>query len=56
VRVEKAKQLLFDPSLRVTDVAFNAGFQSLHHFESTFKRYTGSTPNAYRAVLCRQWR
>ena len=54
VRVEKAKHLLFDPSLHVTDVAFDSGFQSLPHFERIFKRHTGLTPNAYRAAQRQQ--
>jgi AraC-like DNA-binding protein len=49
--VERARGLLHDPKLRVTDVAFGAGFQSIPHFNHTFKRYTGLSPNGYRASL-----
>jgi AraC-like DNA-binding protein len=43
--------LLHDPSRRVTDVAFDAGFQSIPHFNHLFKRYTGLSPKGYRASL-----
>ncbi|HWI60153.1 MAG TPA: helix-turn-helix domain-containing protein [Bacillota bacterium] len=50
-RVQKARQLLSDFSLRITDVAFAAGFQSIPHFDHTFKRYTGQSPRQYRRGL-----
>jgi AraC-like DNA-binding protein len=49
--VERARELLHNPNLRVTDVAFSAGFRSIPHFNHTFKRYTGLSPNGYRASL-----
>jgi len=49
--VDWARELLHNPSLRVTDVAYAAGFQSIPHFNHTFKRYTGLSPNGYRASL-----
>ena len=32
VRVEKAKNLLLNPHLRVSEIAYTVGFQSLTHF------------------------
>jgi AraC-like DNA-binding protein len=49
--VDRARELLHDLNLRVTEVAFAAGFQSIPHFNHTFKRYTGLSPNRYRASL-----
>lgn len=49
--VDRAQELLHDSNLRVTDVAFAAGFRSIPHFNHTFKRYTGLSPNGYRASL-----
>jgi AraC-like DNA-binding protein len=49
--VDRARELLHDPNKRVTEVAFAAGFQSIPHFNHTFKRYTGLSPNGYRATL-----
>jgi len=51
VRVEKAKSLLVDPSLRVSEVVYAAGFGSIPRFNSVFKRYVGVPPTEYRAAL-----
>jgi AraC-like DNA-binding protein/ligand-binding sensor protein len=51
VRVEKAKTLLVDPSLRVSEVVYAAGFGSIPRFNSVFKRYVGMPPTEYRATL-----
>jgi AraC-like DNA-binding protein len=48
-RTEKAKALLRDPSLRITEVAFESGFKSLPTFNRVFKRLVGKPPKAYRA-------
>ena len=47
-RIEKAKELLGTDELRVTDVCFEVGFQSLGSFSSLFHKYVGHAPNAYR--------
>jgi transcriptional regulator GlxA family with amidase domain len=49
-RIEKAKELLSSASLRITDVAFASGFQSIPHFNHTFKRYVGKSPSEYRTA------
>jgi AraC-like DNA-binding protein/ligand-binding sensor protein len=51
IRVEKAKTLLVDPSLRISEVVFAAGFGSIPRFNSVFKRYVGMPPTEYRATL-----
>jgi len=51
VRVEKAKTLLVDPSLRISEVVYAAGFGSIPRFNSVFKRYVGMPPTEYRATL-----
>jgi len=51
VRIEKAKTLLVDPSLRVSEVVYAAGFGSIPRFNSVFKRYVGMPPTEYRAAL-----
>ncbi|NMG22230.1 AraC family transcriptional regulator [Brasilonema bromeliae] len=47
-RIEKAKQLLRDPELPITEVYQQVGFQSQSHFTKVFRRHTGVTPKAYR--------
>ena len=51
MRVEKAKTLLVDPSLRISEIVFAAGFGSIPRFNSVFKRYAGMPPTEYRATL-----
>jgi AraC-like DNA-binding protein/ligand-binding sensor protein len=51
VRVEKAKTLLVDVSVRISEVVFAAGFGSIPHFNSVFKRRVGMSPTEYRATL-----
>jgi AraC-like DNA-binding protein/ligand-binding sensor protein len=49
VRVEKAKTLLLDPSLRISEIVYAAGFGSIPRFNSVFKRHVGVPPTEYRA-------
>ncbi len=51
VRIERAKNLLLNPNLRVSEIAFEVGFQSLTHFNRVFKRILGQSPTEYRAQL-----
>jgi len=51
VRVERAKNLLLNPNARVSEIAYDAGFQSLTHFNRVFKKVTGFSPTAYRNSL-----
>ncbi len=48
VRVEKAKTLLQNPNLRISEIAFDVGFQSLTHFNRVFRNITGVSPTEYR--------
>ncbi len=51
VRVEKAKTLLVDSSLRISEVVYAAGFGSIPQFNSVFKRIVGMAPTEYRETL-----
>jgi AraC-like DNA-binding protein/ligand-binding sensor protein len=51
VRVEKAKNLLENPHLRVNEVAFEVGFQSLPHFNRVFRKIVGVSPSEFREKL-----
>lgn len=48
VRIEKAKELLKDPSLRIGDVAEVVGFLDIAHFSRVFKKQVGISANEYR--------
>jgi AraC-like DNA-binding protein/ligand-binding sensor protein len=51
MRLEKAKAMLVDPSVRISEAAFAAGFGSIPQFNSVFKRYVGVAPTEYRESL-----
>jgi AraC-like DNA-binding protein len=51
VRIEKAKNLLLNPNLRISEIAYEVGFQSLTHFNRVFKKIIGQAPTEYRAQL-----
>lgn len=51
VRVERAKTLLVDPALRISEVVYASGFGSIPQFNSMFRRYVGMPPTKYRASL-----
>ena len=50
-RIEKAKNLLLNPNLRVSEIAYEVGFQSLTHFNRVFKKVAGCSPSQYRSKL-----
>jgi AraC-like DNA-binding protein len=50
-RIEKAKNLLLNPNHRVSEIAYDVGFQSLTHFNRVFKNLVGESPTEYRGHL-----
>jgi AraC-like DNA-binding protein len=53
VRIAKAKNLLLNPNLRVSEIAYEVGFQSLTHFNRIFRKIVGESPSQYREKLPR---
>jgi AraC-like DNA-binding protein/ligand-binding sensor protein len=51
VRIEKARNLLLNRNLRISEIAYEIGFQSLTHFNRVFKKITGQSPTQYRGKL-----
>lgn len=51
LRIERAKNLLLNPNLRISEIAYEIGFQSLTHFNRVFKRIVGQSPTEYRLQL-----
>lgn len=49
VRIEKVKNLLLNPHKRISEAAYEAGFQSLSQFNRVFRKITGDAPNVWRA-------
>jgi AraC family transcriptional regulator len=48
-RIERAKALLAEARLPISDIAFEVGYKSQSHFTTLFGRLAGVTPGAFRA-------
>ena len=48
LRVEKAKRLLTDASVCISEVAYATGFGSISQFNTVFRKCVGKTPTQYR--------
>ena len=47
-RIEWAKRKLVNPQARVTEVAYEVGYQSLSQFNRSFLKYVGMSPTRFR--------
>ena len=52
VRIERAKQLLAEPQLKLDEVAERCGYQSGNSFWVSFKQSTGVSPRKYQKTIC----
>jgi AraC-like DNA-binding protein len=50
VRFNTACDLLRNGNLRISEIAFAAGFQSLSQFNRVFKTFSGESPTQYRST------
>lgn len=48
IRIEAAKELLKDKSIKINDISDAIGYTYSRSFTRTFKKYTGLTPTEYR--------
>jgi YesN/AraC family two-component response regulator len=48
LRIERANELLANPNMRVSEIAYEVGFQSLTHFNRVFRKVIGEAPTTYR--------
>ena len=48
VRIERAKTQLLNPNRRVSEIAYDVGFQSLTHFNRVFRQVAGQSPSKFR--------
>jgi AraC-like DNA-binding protein len=51
VRLADARTQLLNPSRRISEIAYDVGFQSLTQFNRTFKRVFGQSPTEFREHL-----
>ena len=50
IRFEKARDLLQNSNLRISEIAFAVGFQSLSQFNRVFKKLTRKSPTQFRTA------
>lgn len=50
-RLERAKELLRNPALSLSDISLEAGFADQSHFTNVFRRFVGATPSKFRSTL-----
>lgn len=48
-RIETAKRLLLNPAKRVSEAAYESGFDSIPYFNRAFRRHVGCSPSEFRA-------
>ncbi|WP_088103259.1 response regulator transcription factor [Halalkalibacter urbisdiaboli] len=51
IRIEKAKELLENPFLKIYEVADSVGYQNDKYFIKVFKKFAGMTPKEYQAKI-----
>jgi len=54
IRIEKAKQLLANSTMKTTNIAYEVGFKDSSHFSQLFKRMAGMSPKDYREAHVKQ--
>ena len=47
-RIDRAKKLILQTELPLSEIALKCGFRSLHYFSRTFKTFEDISPNEYR--------
>jgi AraC family transcriptional regulator len=47
-RIERAKKLMQDTALPISEIALRSGFSSQSHFTTSFRRLSGVTPRSFR--------
>ena len=51
LRIERARQLLADPALSVTEIALSVGYKTPSAFAASFRKIAGVTPTMFRRGL-----
>ena len=51
IRIEEAKKLMLNSSLKIGDISEQVGYQSVQHFSRVFRQQTGMSAREYRNHL-----
>ena len=52
VRIQRAKELMSDPALRISEVAEQVGYADTAHFSRVFKKLEGISAGEWRNIHC----
>ena len=50
-RIERAKKLMEETDLAISEIALRSGFSSQSHFTTSFRRLAGVTPRSFRKAV-----
>ena len=50
-RIEKSQHLLVQSNLSLTEIAYQLGYSSVHHFSNQFKKTTGLSPSHFKRIM-----
>ena len=50
LKMQKAREMLVDPSLTIKEIAFRLNFNSHYHFSNIFREKTGLAPGKFRNI------
>ncbi len=50
-KIERAKQLILNANLTLTEVAWKLNYSSVQHLSNQFKKTTGITPTAFQRII-----
>lgn len=48
LKMERAKQWIREDEMNFTEISCRLGYDTLHHFSNSFKKYTGLNPTTYK--------
>lgn len=51
LKMEKAKFWIREEAMTFTEISARLGYDTIHHFSNTFKKYTGLSPTAYKKSI-----
>ena len=50
-KIERAKQLIINEELTLTEIAYKLNYSSVAHLSNQFKKTTGLTPSAFQRII-----